>query len=175
MWTSAIQSPSHGFTTPFLLATPLSTKPPTHPPSLSSENNASSPIVSNNPQPSIFSCTTPPPFSPLLPCGKSRHCPAILSNSSLATPLSPPAPLPSQASSLAMDTASATTARARERVFCHECRGEWLRDEHGLVCPNETCHSDFVEIVSPSRLPISCPQSQGSTRKRLPPNPDISI
>jgi E3 ubiquitin-protein ligase RNF115/126 len=39
----------------------------------------------------------------------------------------------------------------RENVFCHECHREWYRDQHGLVCPNESCRSDFVEIVSPSR------------------------
>lgn len=34
----------------------------------------------------------------------------------------------------------------RELVFCHACSNEWLRDQHGLQCPE--CHSDVVEIVS---------------------------
>ena len=34
----------------------------------------------------------------------------------------------------------------REIVFCHACSNEWLRDQHGLQCPE--CHSDAVEIVS---------------------------
>jgi hypothetical protein len=52
---------------------------------------------------------------------------------------------------------AATTApsTARERVFCHECRAEWYRDEDGLVCPNETCRSDFVEIVGPFQTPLN--------------------
>ncbi|KAL6719902.1 hypothetical protein ACLMJK_001823 [Lecanora helva] len=33
----------------------------------------------------------------------------------------------------------------RELVFCHGCKEEWLREQHGLECP--TCHSDFVEII----------------------------
>ena len=33
----------------------------------------------------------------------------------------------------------------RELVFCHACSNEWLRDQHGLQCPD--CHSDVVEIV----------------------------
>lgn len=45
--------------------------------------------------------------------------------------------------------ATAATARAqRDQVYCHECHMDWFRDEHGLVCPNEICRSDFVEIVS---------------------------
>ena len=31
-------------------------------------------------------------------------------------------------------------------MFCHECRHEFERGEHGLECPE--CHSDFVEEVS---------------------------
>lgn len=38
----------------------------------------------------------------------------------------------------------------RELVFCHACSNEWLRDQHGLQCPE--CHSDVVEIVS---LPLA--------------------
>ena len=34
----------------------------------------------------------------------------------------------------------------QELVFCHACSNEWLRDQHGLQCPE--CHSDVVEIVS---------------------------
>ena len=34
----------------------------------------------------------------------------------------------------------------RELVFCHACSNEWLRDQHGLQCPE--CRSDAVEIVS---------------------------
>ena len=34
----------------------------------------------------------------------------------------------------------------RELVYCHACSNEWLRDQHGLQCPE--CHSDVVEIVS---------------------------
>lgn len=38
----------------------------------------------------------------------------------------------------------------RELVFCHACSNEWLRDQHGLQCPQ--CHSDVVEIVSPPQV-----------------------
>ena len=34
----------------------------------------------------------------------------------------------------------------RELVYCHACHDEWLRDQHGLQCPE--CHSDVVEIVN---------------------------
>ena len=36
--------------------------------------------------------------------------------------------------------------RARELVYCYNCENEWLRDQHGLICPQ--CNSDIVEIVS---------------------------
>lgn len=39
----------------------------------------------------------------------------------------------------------------RELVFCHQCREEWYRDEHGLVCPR--CMGDFVEIVEEAADP----------------------
>lgn len=42
---------------------------------------------------------------------------------------------------------SAQGARESELVFCHACENEWLREQHGLECPQ--CHSDVVEIVSP--------------------------
>lgn len=41
----------------------------------------------------------------------------------------------------------------RELVYCHLCRDEWYRDEHGLVCPH--CGGDFVEIVR--TFPLSHP------------------
>ncbi|CAF9928680.1 MAG: hypothetical protein GOMPHAMPRED_005206 [Gomphillus americanus] len=34
----------------------------------------------------------------------------------------------------------------REQVYCHGCKNEWYRDEHGLACPE--CGSEIVEIVS---------------------------
>lgn len=41
----------------------------------------------------------------------------------------------------------------RDLVFCHACSNEWLRDQHGLQCPE--CRSDVVEIVSlPSAGPV---------------------
>ena len=49
--------------------------------------------------------------------------------------------------------ATAATAPVREQVFCHECQNVWLRSEHGLVCPNELCRSDFVEIVCSPPVP----------------------
>ncbi|KAI5785005.1 hypothetical protein DFH27DRAFT_266894 [Peziza echinospora] len=33
----------------------------------------------------------------------------------------------------------------REVVFCHQCHDEWLRSEHGLICPS--CAGEFVEIL----------------------------
>ena len=41
----------------------------------------------------------------------------------------------------------------RELVFCHACQNEWLREQHGLECPE--CHSDVVEIVSPTNAHAS--------------------
>jgi len=41
---------------------------------------------------------------------------------------------------------SAHGAGERELVFCHACENEWIREQHGLQCPQ--CHSDVVEIVS---------------------------
>ncbi|MCJ1250506.1 hypothetical protein MMC30_007734 [Trapelia coarctata] len=38
----------------------------------------------------------------------------------------------------------------RELVFCHSCKHEWYRDEHGLQCPR--CESEAVEIVSPGEF-----------------------
>ncbi|KAL7269866.1 hypothetical protein RUND412_007450 [Rhizina undulata] len=46
-----------------------------------------------------------------------------------------------------MSAATNSPPLPREFVFCHECHDEWYRDEHGLVCPNEQCRSDFVEII----------------------------
>lgn len=43
---------------------------------------------------------------------------------------------------------SGRTQQQRELVYCHACENEWSRDEHGLECPE--CHSDVVEIVSPT-------------------------
>jgi len=42
---------------------------------------------------------------------------------------------------------SAQGTGERELVFCHACENEWLRERHGLECPQ--CRSDVVEIVSP--------------------------
>ena len=44
------------------------------------------------------------------------------------------------------------SGQQRELVFCHACSNEWLRDQHGLQCPE--CHSDVVEIVSPSPVEL---------------------
>ncbi|KAI5779239.1 hypothetical protein EDC01DRAFT_671232 [Geopyxis carbonaria] len=49
--------------------------------------------------------------------------------------------------------ASQTNASNRELVYCHQCQEEWYRDTHGLVCPNESCLSDFVEIVENNNDP----------------------
>ncbi|CUS09096.1 unnamed protein product [Tuber aestivum] len=43
----------------------------------------------------------------------------------------------------------------RELVYCHACREEWYRDEHGLVCPRSTCGSDAVEIIEENSDPRS--------------------
>ncbi|KAA8895374.1 hypothetical protein FN846DRAFT_341734 [Sphaerosporella brunnea] len=56
-----------------------------------------------------------------------------------------------------MATATTVPPAARERVFCHECRSEWYRDQGGLVCPNETCRSDFVEIIENNNDPRQMP------------------
>ena len=40
----------------------------------------------------------------------------------------------------------------RELVFCHACSNEWLRDQHGLQCPE--CRSDVVEIVIPPKVKL---------------------
>ena len=53
------------------------------------------------------------------------------------------------------------SGQQRELVFCHACSNEWLRDQHGLQCPD--CHSDVVEIV---RLPdFSLPTLSTSVSK----------
>jgi E3 ubiquitin-protein ligase RNF115/126 len=41
-------------------------------------------------------------------------------------------------------------AESGELVFCHNCENEWMKDDHGLECPE--CHSDIVEIVCPMRF-----------------------
>lgn len=45
----------------------------------------------------------------------------------------------------------------RDQVYCHECHNDWFRDEHGLVCPNEMCRSDFVEIIESGSDPRRAP------------------
>ena len=39
----------------------------------------------------------------------------------------------------------------QETVFCHECEHEWVRDTHGLTCPQ--CHSSFTEIIEDGHDP----------------------
>lgn len=43
----------------------------------------------------------------------------------------------------------------RDVVFCHICENEWYRDSGGLECPS--CHSDAVEIISPTNDPRPAP------------------
>ncbi|KAF4125268.1 E3 ubiquitin-protein ligase RNF115/126 [Geosmithia morbida] len=39
----------------------------------------------------------------------------------------------------------------REVVYCHACRHEWYRDQHGIVCPH--CDGDITEIIDPENDP----------------------
>ncbi|KAF2472885.1 uncharacterized protein BDR25DRAFT_312764 [Lindgomyces ingoldianus] len=43
------------------------------------------------------------------------------------------------------------TPAHRDMMYCHECRDEWFRDEHGLTCPE--CGSDFTEIIEEDHDP----------------------
>ena len=55
---------------------------------------------------------------------------------------------------LARQNMADQAGRQRELVYCHACSNEWLRDQHGLQCPD--CRSDAVEIVSPPIVELVC-------------------
>ncbi|KAI0380076.1 hypothetical protein F5Y04DRAFT_105724 [Hypomontagnella monticulosa] len=54
---------------------------------------------------------------------------------------------------MASRTTHLDATSGREVVYCHNCSGEWWKDErpNDLECPN--CHSGFTEIVSPENDP----------------------
>lgn len=44
-----------------------------------------------------------------------------------------------------------TSRQSDVKVYCHECQNEWIKDNHGLVCPS--CSSTFVEEIEAGHDP----------------------
>ncbi|KEY70897.1 hypothetical protein S7711_00740 [Stachybotrys chartarum IBT 7711] len=60
-------------------------------------------------------------------------------------------------------------ASGREVVYCHQCRDEWYRVDHGLICPS--CESEATEIISPENDPRDfVHHSSASTSPEMPPS-----